>query len=222
MVHSSCVMKLFLDSASLDQIREAADLGYVDGITTNAILMAAEGIANREEAFMHYKTICSLIDGDVSARVVSEDAEGIVREGRELSDLHTNLLPKIPLTREGLKAIKQLSKEGIRTNCTVIFSVPQAILAAKVGATYVSVFVGKTDDTGGDGLALIADVAHAFDTYGYASQILAASIRSIDHVAGCARLGADALTCPLELLRNLAKHPLTDEVLARFSQADCR
>ena len=215
-------MKLFLDSANLDQIREAAGMGYVDGITTNAILMAEEGIKNREEAFMHFRKICECIDGDVSARVVSEDVEGIIREGHELSDLHPNLLPKIPLTPEGLRAIKRLTEEGIRTNCTLVFSVPQAILAAKVGATYVSVFVGKTEDARGDGLTLIADVAHAFDNYGYESQILAASIRTTKHVVGCTRFGADALTCSLAMLKQLPVHPLTEAGLTHFAKADCR
>lgn len=215
-------MKLFLDSANLAEIAEAADLGYVDGITTNAVLMAAEGITNREEAFMRYKAICSLIEGDVSARVVSEDAEGMIREGHELSDLHPNLLPKIPLTVEGLKAIRKLSDEGIRTNCTLVFSVPQAILAAKAGASYVSAFVGKTEDAGGDAGALLGDIAYAFDNYGYESEILAASIRNVEHVALCARFGTDAVTCPLSVLRELPRHPLTDAALAKFAEVSRR
>lgn len=209
-------MKFFLDTANLDQINEAQDLGILDGVTTNPSLMAKEGIKGRENILNHYLNICEIVDGDVSAEVISTDFEGMIKEGEELAALHTQIVVKIPMIKEGIKAIKWLSDKGIRTNCTLVFSVGQALLAAKAGATYVSPFVGRLDDISSDGIELIAQIVDLYSTYGYETQVLAASVRHSMHIIQCAELGADVVTCPLKPILDLLKHPLTDSGLAQF------
>ncbi len=209
-------MKFFIDTANLDQIREAHDLGILDGVTTNPSLMAKEGISGEDNINRHYLEICRIVDGDVSAEVISTDYEGMIREGEKLAGLHPNIVVKIPMIRDGVKAIRYLSSKGIKTNCTLVFSAGQAILAAKAGATYVSPFIGRLDDVSTDGVELIAQIAEIYSTYNFQTQVLAASIRHTMHIVQCAEVGADVVTCPLEPILGLLKHPLTDIGLARF------
>lgn len=209
-------MKFFIDTANLDQIKEAQDLGVLDGVTTNPSLMAKEGISGEENVINHYKTICDIVDDNVSAEVIATDFDGIVREGEALAALNPKIVVKVPLIKDGIKAIKYFTEKGIRTNCTLIFSPGQALLAAKAGATYVSPFLGRLDDISTDGLQLIEDIRLIFDNYGYPTQILAASIRGPLHIVACAKLGADVITAPLAAITALLKHPLTDSGLATF------
>jgi len=209
-------MKFFIDTANLDQIKEAQDLGVLDGVTTNPSLMAKEGITGKDNIFKHYKKICDLVEGDVSAEVIATDFEGIVREGEELAELHDQIIVKVPMIKEGVKALKYFSDKGIKTNCTLVFSPGQALLAAKAGATYVSPFIGRLDDISTDGLNLIAEIRLIYDNYGFETEILAASIRHTMHVIECAKLGADVMTGPLSSIEGLLKHPLTDSGLEKF------
>lgn len=209
-------MKFFIDTADLGEIREANDLGILDGVTTNPSLMAKVGVKGEEAILQHYKDICAIVDGDVSAEVISTDYEGILKEGRELAALHDNIVVKVPMIAEGVKAIKTFTEEGIKTNCTLIFNAGQAIMAAKAGATYVSPFIGRVDDTSWDGLDLIEQLVTIFDNYGFGTEILAASIRHTMHLVQCAEMGADVATCPLSVIKGLLKHPLTDIGLAKF------
>ncbi|MGB7785027.1 MAG: fructose-6-phosphate aldolase [Salinimicrobium sp.] len=209
-------MKFFIDTANLDQIREAQELGVLDGVTTNPSLMAKEGITGKDNIFKHYKKICEIVDGDVSAEVIATDLEGIIREGEELADLHEQIVVKVPMIKDGIKALKYFSDKGIRTNCTLVFSAGQALLAAKAGATYVSPFIGRLDDISTNGLDLIADIRLIYDNYGFDTQILAASIRHTMHVIDCAKIGADVMTGPLSSIVGLANHPLTDIGLEKF------
>ena len=209
-------MKFFIDTANLDQIKEAQDLGILDGVTTNPSLMAKEGITGRENILKHYVAICAIVTGDVSAEVIATDFEGMVKEGEALAALHAQIVVKVPMIKEGIKAIKYFSDKGIRTNCTLVFSVGQALLAAKAGATYVSPFIGRLDDIATDGLNLIAEIRQVYDNYAFDTQILAASVRHTMHVIDCAKLGADVMTGPLSSIEGLLKHPLTDIGLAKF------
>ncbi len=209
-------MKFFIDTANLDQIKEAQDLGVLDGVTTNPSLMAKEGITGPENILKHYVAICDIVTGDVSAEVISTDFEGMVKEGEALAALHPQIVVKVPMIKEGVKAIKYFSDQGIRTNCTLVFSVGQALLAAKAGATYVSPFIGRLDDISTDGLNLIAEIRQVYDNYAYPTQILAASVRHTMHVIDCAKIGADVMTGPLSSIEGLLKHPLTDIGLAKF------
>lgn len=209
-------MKFFIDTANLDQIREAQELGVLDGVTTNPSLMAKEGITGKDNIFKHYKKICEIVDGDVSAEVIATDLEGIIREGEELADLHEQIVVKVPMIKDGIKALKYFSDKGIRTNCTLVFSAGQALLAAKAGATYVSPFIGRLDDISTNGLDLIADIRLIFDNYQFDTQILAASVRHTMHVIDCAKIGADVMTGPLSSIVGLANHPLTDIGLEKF------
>lgn len=209
-------MKFFIDTANLEQIKEANDLGILDGVTTNPSLMAKEGIKGEEAIANHYKAICELVDGDISAEVLSTDFAGMVEEGKKLAAIHPNIVVKIPMIKDGIKAIKWFTDNGIKTNCTLIFSAGQAILAAKAGATYVSPFIGRIDDSGWDGAELIGQIAHIFSLQGFETEILAASIRYPNHIIRCAELGADVCTCPLDSILGLLKHPLTDIGLAKF------
>lgn len=211
-------MKFFIDTANLDQIREAQDLGVLDGVTTNPSLMAKEGITGKENILQHYLDICKIVDGDVSAEVVSTDFEGIIKEGEELANLHDQIIVKVPMIKEGIKAIKYFSDHGIKTNCTLVFSAGQALLAAKAGATYVSPFLGRLDDISTDGLNLIEEIRLIYDNYAFETEILAASIRHTMHVINCAKLGADVMTGPLSSIEGLLKHPLTDSGLEKFLQ----
>ncbi|MCL6217588.1 fructose-6-phosphate aldolase [Zunongwangia pacifica] len=209
-------MKFFIDTANLDQIKEAQELGVLDGVTTNPSLMAKEGITGKENIINHYKKICDIVTGDVSAEVISTDFENIVKEGEELAALHDQIVVKVPMIKEGVKAIKYFSDKGIRTNCTLVFSVGQALLAAKAGATYVSPFLGRLDDISTNGLNLIEEIRLVYDNYGYETQILAASIRHTMHVIDCAKIGADVMTGPLSSIEGLLNHPLTDIGLEKF------
>ena len=209
-------MKFFIDTANLQQIKEAQDLGILDGVTTNPSLMAKEGISGEENIIQHYIDICNIVDGDVSAEVISTDFEGMVAEGEKLADLHDNIVVKVPMIPEGIKAIKYFSDKGIRTNCTLIFSAGQALLAAKAGATYVSPFIGRLDDISTSGVDLIAQIRLIYDNYMYTTEILAASVRHPMHIIECAEIGADVMTGPLSAITALAKHPLTDSGLATF------
>ncbi len=209
-------MKFFLDTANLAQIKEASELGILDGVTTNPSLMAKEGIKGEAAIAAHYKTICELVDGDISAEVLSVDFKTIVEEGKKLAAIHPNIIVKVPMIKDGVKAMKWFTDNGIKTNCTLVFSAGQAILAAKAGATYVSPFIGRIDDTGWDGVELIAQIAHIYTVQGFETEILAASIRSPLHIVKCAEAGADVCTCPLESILGLLKHPLTDIGLAKF------
>lgn len=211
-------MKFFIDTANLDQIKEAQDLGVLDGVTTNPSLMAKEGITGKDNILKHYVDICNIVDGDVSAEVVATDFDGIVREGEELAELHEQIIVKVPMIKEGVKALKYFSDKEIKTNCTLVFSAGQALLAAKAGATYVSPFLGRLDDISTDGLQLIEDIRLIYDNYGFETQILAASIRHTMHVINCAKLGADVMTGPLSSIDGLLKHPLTDSGLEKFLQ----
>lgn len=209
-------MKFFIDTANLEQIKEAQALGILDGVTTNPSLMAKEGITGHDNILKHYKAICDIVDGDVSAEVVSTDFEGMVKEGEALADLHPQIVVKVPMIKEGLKAIAYFTEQGIRTNCTLVFSVGQALLAAKAGATYVSPFIGRLDDISTDGLVLIEDIRTVYDNYEYETQILAASVRHTMHIVECAKIGADVMTGPLNAIEGLLKHPLTDSGLEKF------
>ncbi|HRH51469.1 MAG TPA: fructose-6-phosphate aldolase [Panacibacter sp.] len=209
-------MKFFIDTANLAQIKEANDLGILDGVTTNPSLMAKEGIKGEEAIAAHYKAICELVDGDISAEVLSVDFAGMVEEGKKLAAIHPNIVVKVPMIKDGIKAIKWFTDNGIRTNCTLIFSAGQAILAAKAGASYVSPFIGRIDDSGWDGAELIGQIANIFAIQGFETEILAASIRNANHIIRCAELGADVCTCPLDSILGLLKHPLTDSGLAKF------
>ncbi len=209
-------MKFFIDTANLAHIKEANDLGILDGVTTNPSLMAKEGIKGNEAILNHYKTICELVDGDISAEVLSVTFDEMVAEGKTLAAIHPNIVVKIPMTKDGIKAIKWFSDNGIRTNCTLVFSAGQAILAAKAGATYLSPFIGRLDDTNWDGVDLIAQIANIYAIQGFETEILAASIRNPLHIVKCAEAGADVCTCPLSSILGLLKHPLTDIGLAQF------
>ncbi len=209
-------MKFFIDTANLAQIKEANDLGILDGVTTNPSLMAKEGIKGNEAILNHYKTICELVDGDISAEVLSVTYEEMVAEGKILAAIHPNIVVKIPMTKDGIKAIKWFTDNGIKTNCTLVFSAGQAILAAKAGATYLSPFIGRLDDTLWDGVDLIAQIANIYTIQGFQTEILAASIRTPLHIVKCAEAGADVCTCPLDSILGLLKHPLTDIGLAKF------
>ena len=209
-------MKFFIDTANLDQIREAQSLGVLDGVTTNPSLMAKEGITGANRILKHYVNICKIVDGDVSAEVISVDYNGIVKEGEALASLHYQIVIKVPMIEEGVKAIRYFSDKGLKTNCTLIFSSGQALLAAKAGATYVSPFIGRLDDISTDGLDLISDIRDIYDNYAYETEILAASIRHTMHIIDCAKIGADVITSPLSAIKGLLKHPLTDIGLAKF------
>jgi transaldolase len=209
-------MKFFIDTANLDQIREAKDLGILDGVTTNPSLMAKEGIVGKDAIMNHYKTICEIVDGDISAEVLSTTYEEMIKEGEELAAIHPNIVVKIPMIKDGIKALKYFTDKGIKTNCTLIFSAGQALLAAKAGATYVSPFLGRLDDVSTDGLNLIEEIRIIFDNYDYQTEILAASIRHSMHIINCAKIGADVVTTPLAPILSLLKHPLTDAGLAQF------
>lgn len=209
-------MKFFIDTANLEQIREAESLGILDGVTTNPSLMAKEGIRGKSAILQHYTAICELVEGDVSAEVLATDYAGMVREGEELAELHENIVVKIPMTKDGLKAIRYFYNRDIRTNCTLVFSAGQALLAAKAGASYVSPFLGRIDDIAGDGLQLIEQIVGIYGNYGFETEVLAASIRHPLHIVRCAELGADVATCPLNALLALLNHPLTDKGLAQF------
>lgn len=209
-------MKFFIDTANLDQIKEAYELGILDGVTTNPSLMAREGVKGQEAVMKHYETICDLVDGDVSAEVISTDFNGIVEEGRKLAAIHPNIVVKVPMIKDGIKALKWFSQNGIKTNCTLVFSAGQAILAAKAGATYVSPFIGRIDDSSWDGMELISQISHIYTLQGYKTEILAASIRNALHIVKAAEAGADVCTCPLDSILGLLKHPLTDLGLAKF------
>ena len=209
-------MKFFIDTANLDQIKEAQDLGVLDGVTTNPSLMAKEGISGAENILNHYKSICEIVEGDVSAEVISTDFEGMVEEGEALAALHPQIVVKLPMIKAGIKACKYFSDKSIRTNVTLVFSAGQALLAAKAGATYVSPFIGRLDDISTDGLNLIAEIRHIYDNYGFGTEILAASVRHTMHVIDCAKIGADVMTGPLSSIEGLLRHPLTDSGLAKF------
>ena len=209
-------MKFFIDTANLAQIKEANELGILDGVTTNPSLMAKEGIKGEAAVMNHYKTICEMVDGDISAEVIATDFEGIVEEGKKLAAIHPNIVVKVPMIKDGVKAIKWFTDNGIRTNCTLVFSAGQAILAAKAGATYLSPFIGRLDDSNWDGIELISQISHIYSVQGFKTEILAASIRSALHIVKCAEAGADVCTCPLDSIMGLLKHPLTDIGLAKF------
>ncbi|MFT5749766.1 MAG: transaldolase [Ancylomarina sp.] len=209
-------MKFFIDTANLDQIKEGQDLGILDGVTTNPSLMAKEGIKGADKIKQHYVDICNIVDGDVSAEVIATDFEGMIKEGEELAALHPQIVVKVPCTKAGIKAVKYLSTKNIRTNCTLIFSAGQALLAAKAGATYVSPFVGRLDDIGTDGIDLIAQIVDMFNYYSFETEVLAASIRHTMHILQCVEAGADVATCPLNAITGLLNHPLTDKGLEQF------
>ena len=209
-------MKFFIDTANLDQIKEAHDLGVLDGVTTNPSLMAKEGVTGEENIRKRYLDICEVSTGDVSAEVIATDFEGIISEGKKLAAIHPNIVVKVPMIKEGIKALKYFSDNGIRTNCTLVFSAGQAILAAKAGATYVSPFIGRLDDISYDGLQLIDQIVHIYSMQAYETQVLAASIRHSIHLIKCAEMGADVVTCPYSVIMDLLKHPLTDSGLAKF------
>ena len=209
-------MKFFIDTANLEQLREANDLGILDGVTTNPSLMAKEGIVGEAAVMQHYKDICAIVDGDVSAEVISTDYAGMIAEGEKLAALHENIVVKVPMIKDGIKAISYFTRKGIRTNCTLVFSAGQAILAAKAGATYLSPFIGRIDDISWDGMDLIKSIAEIYAVQGYETQILAASVRTPLHIVQSATNGADVVTCPLSAILGLLKHPLTDIGLAQF------
>ncbi len=209
-------MKFFIDTASLAQIKEAQDLGVLDGVTTNPSLMAKEGISGEAQVLKHYVDICEIVDGPVSAEVISTDYEGIVREGEHLAGLHPNIVVKVPMTKDGVKALKYFTNKGIKTNCTLVFSAGQALLAAKAGATFVSPFIGRLDDVSTDGVGLIEQIRTIYDNYGYGTEILAASVRHPMHIIQCAEVGADVATCPLSAIVALFDHPLTTIGLQKF------
>lgn len=209
-------MKFFIDTANLDQIREAQDMGVLDGVTTNPSLMAKEGITGHDNIMKHYVDICNIVDGDVSAEVISTDVDGMIKEGEALAELHEQIVVKLPMIKDGVKACKYFSSKGVKTNVTLVFSAGQALLAAKAGATYVSPFLGRLDDISTDGLNLISEIRHIYDNYGFETQILSASVRHTMHVIDCAKIGSDVMTGPLSSIEGLLKHPLTDIGLAKF------
>lgn len=209
-------MKFFIDTANLEQIKEAQALGVLDGVTTNPSLMAKEGITGKENILQHYKDICALVEGDVSAEVIATDFEGMVKEGEAIAALDPQIVVKLPMIADGIKACKYFSDKGIKTNVTLVFSVGQALLAAKAGATYVSPFLGRLDDISTDGLHLISEIRHVYDNYAFETQILSASVRHTMHVIDCAKIGSDVMTGPLSSITGLLKHPLTDSGLAKF------
>lgn len=209
-------MRFFIDTANIDQIMEAMALGILDGVTTNPSLMAKENIVGEENIYNHYKKICELVEGEVSAEVIATDYDGMIKEAEKLSYLHPNIVVKIPCTKDGIKAIRTLCSRQIPTNCTLVFSLGQAILAAKAGATYVSPFIGRIDDISGDGVGLVAKIMAVYNIYGYQSQVIAASIRHTKHIIQCAEVGVDIVTCPLDAMLGLLKHPLTDIGLKKF------
>ncbi|MFY8034892.1 MAG: fructose-6-phosphate aldolase [Flexibacteraceae bacterium] len=209
-------MKFFIDTANLAEIKEAYDLGVLDGVTTNPSLMAKEGISGKDRILGHYKAICDIVDDCVSAEVIATDLKGMIAEGEELADIDDKIVVKIPMIEDGVKAIKYFSQKGIRTNCTLVFSAGQALLAAKAGASYVSPFIGRLDDVSTDGIQLIEQIVHIYNNYGYATEVLAASIRHPMHIIQCAEIGADVATCPLSAIKALLKHPLTDSGLEKF------
>jgi transaldolase len=209
-------MKFFIDTANLAEIKEAHDLGVLDGVTTNPSLMAKEGISGEKKIMAHYKAICDIVDGDVSAEVISIDFKGMIKEANALVKIDPKIVVKVPMIQEGIKAIKYLSDKGIKTNCTLVFSAGQALLAAKAGATYVSPFIGRLDDISQDGLDLIQQIIQIYDNYGFKTQVLAASVRHTMHLLKCAEMGADVVTCPLNVITALIKHPLTDSGLEKF------
>lgn len=209
-------MKFFIDTADLNEIKEAAALGILDGVTTNPSLMAKIGISGEANIKKHYVDICNIVDGDISAEVIATDFDGIIKEGKELAALHENIVVKVPMIKEGIKAIRWFSDNGIRTNCTLVFSAGQAMLAAKAGATYLSPFIGRVDDSNWDGVELIHQIVHIYGNYGFETEVLAASIRNPLHIVKCAEAGADVVTCPLSSIMGLFKHPLTDIGLAQF------
>jgi len=209
-------MKFFIDTANLEQIREANDLGILDGVTTNPSLMAKEGITGDQAVLHHYKDICEIVDGDVSAEVISTEYQGMIEEGEKLAALHENIVVKVPMIKDGIKAISYFTSKGIRTNCTLVFSPGQAILAAKAGATYLSPFIGRLDDINWDGMELIKQIAEIYAVQGYETEILAASIRNPLHIVKSAQFGADVVTCPLNAILGMLNHPLTDKGLAQF------
>lgn len=209
-------MKFFIDTANLNQIKEAQALGILDGVTTNPSLMAKEGITGAENIINHYKSICQVVNGDVSAEVIATDYEGMIREGEDLAALNPQIVVKLPMIADGVKACKYFSDKGIKTNMTLVFSAGQALLAAKAGATYVSPFIGRLDDVSTDGLGLISEIRLIFDNYGYTTEILAASVRHTMHIIDCAKIGADVMTGPLSAISGLLNHPLTDIGLAKF------
>ncbi|MFL2617808.1 MAG: fructose-6-phosphate aldolase [Flavobacteriaceae bacterium] len=209
-------MKFFIDTANLEQIKEAQELGILDGVTTNPSLMAKEGISGHENIINHYKKICDIVEGDVSAEVISTDFEGIVKEGEFLASLNPQIVVKVPMISEGIKAIKYFSEKKIKTNCTLVFSAGQALIAAKAGATYLSPFIGRLDDISSDGLTLISEIREIYDNYNFETQILAASVRHTMHIIDCAKIGADVVTTPLSAIKGLLNHPLTDSGLKKF------
>jgi transaldolase len=209
-------MKFFIDTANLNDIKEANDLGVLDGVTTNPSLMAKEGISGDKKVMKHYVDICNIVDGDVSAEVISTDFKGMVEEGKKLAKLHKNIVVKVPMIKDGVKALRWFSDNGIKTNCTLVFSAGQALLAAKAGASYVSPFIGRLDDISQDGIELIEQIRLIYDNYGYTTEILAASVRHPMHIIQCAEIGADVITAPLGAITALLNHPLTDSGLAKF------
>lgn len=209
-------MKFFIDTANLNEIREAQDLGVLDGVTTNPSLMAKEGIKGKNNIMKHYKAICDIVEGNVSAEVLGTTYDDIIREGEELAEIDPKIVVKVPMIKDGVKAIKYFNDKGIRTNCTLVFSLPQAILAAKAGASFVSPFIGRLDDIGSDGLTLIEEIVQVYNNYGYPTEVLAASIRHPMHIVECAKMGADVVTCPYAVIMSLIKHPLTDIGLQKF------
>jgi transaldolase len=215
-------MRIFIDTASLDEIKQAESLGILDGVTTNPSLMAKEGITGKDNIIEHYKRICDIVDGDVSAEVISTDFENMVKEGEALAELHDNIIVKVPMTVDGVKAINYLEQQGIPTNCTLVFSAGQALLAAKAGAYLVSPFIGRIDDINWDGVALIEQISNIYALHGFETEVLAASIRNSLHIVKCAEAGADVVTCPLSTIMGLFKHPLTDIGLEKFLADYCK
>ncbi len=209
-------MQFFIDTANLDEIREAQELGILDGVTTNPSLMAKVGISGKDAVFKHYKTICDIVDDNVSAEVIATDLKNIIKEGEELAEIDNKIVVKVPMIPDGVKAIKYFTEKGIRTNCTLIFNAGQALMAAKAGASYVSPFIGRLDDISSDGLTLIEQIVQIFDNYGIETEILAASVRHTMHLVQCAEIGADVATCPLSVIKGLFNHPLTDIGLKQF------
>jgi transaldolase len=209
-------MKFFIDTANLSEIKEAHELGVLDGVTTNPSLMAKEGIKGKDAIYKHYKAICDIVDGDVSAEVIATDLPSIIKEGEELAEIDPKIVVKVPMIRDGVKAIRYFSNNGIKTNCTLVFNAGQALLAAKAGATYVSPFIGRLDDIGHNGTDLIEQIVDIYSNYGYGTEVLAASIRHVNHIIQCAEIGADVATCPLNVIMALLKHPLTDSGLEKF------
>ena len=209
-------MKFFIDTANLEQIRQAHEMGILDGVTTNPTLMSKEGVKGKEQIFDHYRKICAIVDGPVSAEVFATDYDGMVREGEELATIDPKITVKLPCTKDGIRAVKYFAQKGIATNCTLVFSVGQALLAAKAGATFVSPFVGRLDDICEDGISLVGDIVKVFRTYGLKTQVLAASIRHTNHILKCLQVGADVATCPLKAIEGLLNHPLTDKGLDIF------